>query len=369
MDQVDRLSQMDVNLFIQNITHLPFQDVITICNANETLLAYCDDSKYNNLWKSLIDSTFSNINNYDDKLQELWNKTGIEVGIYNYLVYTQLVNLLDPITQGMIYYRQGDMDFFDRLSGVQKFLALFLLGKKNELRKYLPNNNYISFIALLNGGKISQDILNNMLIEMAKQGSLQGMNYFIKRGADIHSRDDWALRFASQHGHLEMVIYLIENGANVNAQDDFSLRESIRNGHLEIVKYLVEHGANVNAWDDQALRFANEYGHLEIMKYLVEHRANVNTKDDLALIDASRDGNLKVVKFLIEHGANVNAQDDWALRAASSNGNLEVVRYLMEHGANIHTHNEQQLMAAINITNIPMVQLLLERGADIHVNN
>ncbi len=77
---------------------------------------------------------------YEDKLNELWKTFGIEQGTYNYLVYTQLVKLLDPITQAMIYYRQGDMGSFEQLTKTQKFLSMFLLGNKDKIKNYVNRN-------------------------------------------------------------------------------------------------------------------------------------------------------------------------------------------------------------------------------------
>ena len=124
---IDYLSQLPVDLFIQNITYLPFDDIVSVCIANQKLHAYCSDPKYTNHWKKLIDNTFSNIYDYPNKLKEIWVKLGLNKNIYNYLVYTQLVRLLDPITQLMIYYKQGDMKSFDnpKFNDIQRFLAFF----------------------------------------------------------------------------------------------------------------------------------------------------------------------------------------------------------------------------------------------------
>ena len=59
----------------------------------------------------------------------------------------------------MIYYRQGDMKSFnsERFTEIQQFLALFLLGKKDIIEKYISRTNfyytksyYQYFIDLLN---------------------------------------------------------------------------------------------------------------------------------------------------------------------------------------------------------------------------
>jgi hypothetical protein len=52
----DRLSQLPVDVFIQQITYLPFKDT--------TLRGYCSDPKYQNKWKRLIDLTHNFVNKH-----------------------------------------------------------------------------------------------------------------------------------------------------------------------------------------------------------------------------------------------------------------------------------------------------------------
>ncbi len=346
---IDHLSKLPVDLFIQQITYLPFEDVISVCKANTKLHRYC--SEFNIQWKALINNTFGNVYGYQDKLKVIWSKLGVKENIYNYSIYTQLVKLLDPITQLMIYYRQGDMKSFDdpKFKQNQRFLALFLLGDKDKMEDYLPSESYRPFISILNGAKISQYTLNNMSIEMSQEGSVKGVIMMLDKGADIRDQDDRALRRASQEGHLEVVKYLAGLGANIHAQDDKAMRWASENGHLAVVKYLVEHGANIHAVGDSALRSASINGRLDVVKYLTEKGADIHAVDDWALIEASHNGHLEVVKYLVEQGANIHANNDEALRLASQSGHLEVVKYLTEHGANIHADNDEALkFASVN---------------------
>ena len=176
---IDYLSQLPVDVFIKNITYLPFGDVVSVCSANQKLRSYCNDPKYNNNWKNLIDNTFSHIYGYHDYLNKIWKDRNYNEGIYNYLVYTQLVKLLDPATQLMIYYKQGDMDSFDsdNFNNKQRLLAMFLLGEKDLIKKYstLKSHELIHLIDILNNRKISQNKLDNMLIEIIKEGNVKGL--------------------------------------------------------------------------------------------------------------------------------------------------------------------------------------------------
>ena len=81
-----------------------------------------------------------------------------------------------------------------------------------------------------------------------------------------------ALTFASQEGHIDIVKYLVENGADIHARDELALREASENGHVEVVKFLLENGADIHGRDylgsDAALREASNNGHVEVVNYL-----------------------------------------------------------------------------------------------------
>jgi hypothetical protein len=109
---------------------------------------------------------------------------------------------------------------------------------------------------------------NDLLIQSSERGELALVIEALKRGVNIHTQDDNALKWASFNGHFQVVKYLVEQGANIHAENDYALREASYYGHLEVVKYLVEHGADIHAEDDYALKWASYYGHLEVVKYL-----------------------------------------------------------------------------------------------------
>jgi ankyrin repeat protein len=134
-------------------------------------------------------------------------------------------------------------------------------------------------------------MLNENLIEAAKEGDLSGVQNAIKNGADIECQDELKktpLENAAENGHLKIVKYLIEKNANVEACNECPSKPPLcaaaSNNHLDIVKYLVEKKTNIEAKDEfsrSPLHFAASGCHLEVVKYLVQNGANVNAKDDL----------------------------------------------------------------------------------------
>ena len=75
---MDYLSNLAIDIFIKNITYLPFSDVISVCQSNKKLYNYCNDSRYNNHWKHLIDDTFRDINDYQNKIDQIRENLGLK---------------------------------------------------------------------------------------------------------------------------------------------------------------------------------------------------------------------------------------------------------------------------------------------------
>ena len=59
---------------------------------------------------------------------------------------------------------------------------------------------------------------------------------------------------------------------NIRNKDyDNALINSAKNGNIKIVKSILDSGANIHARDDYALRLASKNGHLDVVKYLQEY--------------------------------------------------------------------------------------------------
>ena len=275
-------------------------------------------------------------------------------------------------------------------SGIAKKIAIIVLNEKKnnkkklkELIEYIDNtknrNNEFTVIGLLpvsrvKGFEMVRTLTKNeeeifkyskLLINVAYNGDLEKVKEYIEKGADIHTRNDGALRGAAENGHLEVVKYLVENGADIHANYDEALRDAAGRGYLEIVKYLIQNGAKIKSLSDSALIRAIIGGHLEIIKYLLENGAKVNARNNEALKNSIFPGRLDIIKCLVENGANVNADNDYALRVAAHKGYLEIVKYLIEKGANIHAKNDAALKFAVMNGQLEVVKYLLEKGADI----
>lgn len=197
------LNELPIDLFIKYITYLPFSDVNKLCSTNLKLRSYCTNPKYNNRWKNLIDNTFSGIYNYQYHLDEIRQRYNLPNNSYNYLIYTQLIKNLDPITQLMIYYRQGDIKSFNDkgfndkgFNANQRLLSKFILSTPEERTKYLTDRGY-------------SDTVDSMLFDMVTEGNIKGVEILKNMGGDIVQRGEVLLQ-ASFKDNLEMVKYLLK---------------------------------------------------------------------------------------------------------------------------------------------------------------
>ena len=108
---------------------------------------------------------------------------------------------------------------------------------------------------------------------------LEICDYLIKANINI------SLLWASRIGYFKMVEYLVKNGADIETRDkdgNTPLIWASHEGYTRVVKYLVEKGANINAQSKDgwtSLHVAIYYVHFKIVKYLVEKGADLEVKN------------------------------------------------------------------------------------------
>lgn len=167
----------------------------------------------------------------------------------------------------------------------------------------------------------------------AFNGYLDSVKWLLERkGVDIHTGNDYAVRQAAENGHHEVVQYLIERGANVHANDDEALLQAIENDHIEVVQLLVEHGANIqakNSDNEDALQLAAKLDLSEILDYLLQNGADVHAYDDRALHLAANYCSFDAIRILIKFGANIYSRyprSTWNYQGA--NDPQEIEKYI-----------------------------------------
>jgi ankyrin repeat protein len=207
--------------------------------------------------------------------------------------------------------------------------------------------------------------INNILVHACRVGQTKIVEYLIscenKMGvqADIHFKDDWAIREACENGNLEIVKLLVSFGANiqyVNNRETFY--RATENGFLNMIEYMVSNNSEVGnqlTIDDYnvALGIASDYGRLGIVEYLISIGADKYYDDHSAFYSAIGSGRLDIVKCFAtgknESGVpiDIHIDDDHAIQSASDCGHLEIVKYLVSLGADIHANDDYAYRVAI----------------------
>lgn len=296
--------------FIEKLTYLPFDEVVGICQSNNLFQEYCSD-KYKHLWKRLVENTFGDNFDYHEKLKEVQEKVGTD---YNYLVYVHMVKTLDPLTQAMIYFRQGDMNSFETFSDGVQSLALFILDRNDILQEKFPDSVAATFNYRPNGFRALYRL-------MVRHNNIRGIEKMISMGAELNKLLFWAIEYSP----IRIVEYLVKRGADIRYNNELPLREAIFTGRLAIIKYLILKGADFNQRvKDNGLVRVIERGILYMVDFLVRNGANVNFHNDEPIQLAIQVNNLDIVKYLMDKGANIHV----ALATAEAENRQEILDYL-----------------------------------------
>ena len=292
----DSLNRLPVDLFIQQITYLPYDKVVEICQLNRKFHNYC--TSYPIQWKALIQNTFGSLipsGVYSEILKEIHQDLGEET--YNYLVYTQFTKYLDPTTQLLIYDQQKDKVNFDKLFAKADTISklMYWYRKGDYESSHSGNDNMTKISALW----------------------LIGNNEFSKFVKTLDDRDDkvFARRFLR-----------VMNGNAKQADLDGIATHFVEVGNLKGLKRIVKLGANINNVSVYSIQETGSYEYLDVLKYVLKHR-NFSLEEREELL--SWLGDLDSVKYLVELGVGQNTLDN-AFRVIE---NPEIKKYLKSKGA------------------------------------
>ena len=194
---------------------------------------------------------------------------------------------------------------------------------------YLSKNNAAANQAsvpdtiLLASNKLPLE-LDKLLHQACIQGNPQTIEELIKKGANIHIKNELgfdALSLACKYNHVSAVESLLRSGARPQWQQQTIETQQLDN-------------------DDKALYVAAEYGHDKTVEVLLRHNAPVNQACDTftPLIKASDCGHLKAVELLLQYKALTDVQDKQgatALHYAVYRKFYEIARKLIAANASI----------------------------------
>lgn len=227
--------RMQPDILAKSLSYLPFEEVTSMCSTEKALNSFCQnsDGRYDRQWRNMIEDTFGNTYDYQAKLIELNHKLGYNGIRYNYVVYTNLVKSLDPVTQLMIYNRQGDDTFYSKeFSDTERFIALYLLGRYEESKKYVTDKVFDSYMRLLTGD-ITPRELRILMITNSSEGYLPMVKFLASKGADVN------LMRPAVKGDVKVVKLLLDLGADPTPM----LGVAVEFGRSDTVRLLLDRGA------------------------------------------------------------------------------------------------------------------------------
>ena len=199
---------------------------------------------------------------------------------------------------------------------------------------------------------------NAMLLIMQKLKNLEMIDYFQKKGLDLHSKDNegnGAFSYAAKGGNIEVMDALIKKGVDYQSENKL--------------------GGNAILVASQGIRGTTPK--LETFQYLVKKGINanvVNEKGETPLILLSRrNQNEALIKFFLQKGVNVNQttlEGNNALMNAANGNTLEIVEFLVSKTEDINHRNEEgqtALMLAVKGNSEEVVSYLIEKEAKVNV--
>lgn len=271
--------------------------------------------------------------------------------------------------------------FYDRL----EYLFYLSISDPNKIfkeRKYL---------------KIKDEYVNNFIIFIKNLSYIERVNYFIKQGATISSKnkfliipaliktcnkdvldflfyknisiswfDNFALKYFVKIGKTSIINYLVKNyNADLHYNDDILLWYACKYNNIDTVKYLLDNGLNIHSNNDAAIKIASFNGNYFLVSILLRNDADLHSENEFCLKCALINNDLNTLKLLFENGGNIDVDEGRLLCDAIEEKNMEIFNYLLQNSNNLNKF-KKPLLTALSIGNIDIIKLMYKNGFDLH---
>jgi ankyrin repeat protein len=239
--------------------------------------------------------------------------------------------------------------------------------------------------------QVKESLAQPEFVAAAKNGDVEAVKAFIRKGADVNSKDPKGglpvFLLAADEGHLDVVREFISAGVDVNklrdVQDSTALFSASWRGRVDVVKEFISAGADVNARNSSQgtpVMYAAKFngamtGRPEVIQELLKAGAEIDAKNrrgETALHEAAS-GDIEVFRILLDAGADVNAASEpgqTPLMMAAQAGKPEIIQELLERKANINAVDTWDQWTALQWASssgqLEAVSLLVKNGAEIH---
>lgn len=262
-----------------------------------------------------------------------------------------------------------DDDDYENNNPENNFAFLAIKNGHLEVLKFLLNfyNTYNFNIILYNNNND-----NYMLEFAAEHNKFDIVKFLVKRGEDIHSKYNNALRNSINNKNIEISQFLIDNGSNINeSQEDgedgeevyylSNLDSEIEKKNINMVNFLLKNGAIITKY---SLSSAINNNDLEMVKILLKNGADVNDTNGSDYHNLGYSINIGFMEY-IELDPNISKP----LISASDNKYLEIVNYLFDNGLNEISKNFHLLNCEIFNDNLEKVKEFIDNGTNFELAN
>mmetsp|Transcript_24 Transcript_24/g.25 ORF Transcript_24/g.25 Transcript_24/m.25 type:complete len:319 (+) Transcript_24:51-1007(+) len=169
--------------------------------------------------------------------------------------------------------------------------------------------------------------------EIALELAIQSQNYdvfhlLLEKGNNLVSNKGELLSVAARLGDIECVKLLINFGADIHFKDNNALRQGAASGETQVVKYLLSHGACVS---DNTLVLAAMNQHHDIIKLLLPYIPPdfSNTSDkSLALFNCAVKGETATIVEMMKYGIDQTLLNENQFVSLGKKGHRDVLQLL-----------------------------------------
>ena len=153
--------------------------------------------------------------------------------------------------------------------------------------------------------------------------------------------NDYEFVLCSCNGNYTIARYLLKNGIVTQDGLNDALIDASSNGHYIIVDFLLANGAHVNCNDGDPLYSCADSDYHDVLKLLIERGADVNANKCAALKQAVINNSLNCVKVLLESDAKLSTK---ILQYAIVDKNPKMTMLLLQY-ININKHDKDRIIA------------------------
>lgn len=133
------------------------------------------------------------------------------------------------------------------------------------------------------------------------------------------------------------------------ACNDTALVDAVKKKKASVVADLLKNGADIHTRNDYAIRWAASYSK-EVAEILMGHGDYGQTDPNLALIGYACLGDFQKMEEMLAKGADIHEERERVLRDAARRGDEKVIEFALAHGADLRTKSYPEWDTPLRVT-------------------